>query len=979
MDMDIPLPDELELLESDFHLYEDYLEPEMYEIEEDEEKREKESSDSPILQSNSPDFSSAALNSVTESSSANGLKRLRSDDADVLVDSVLDDVEPSGGKRSRTDKPVVENEEDWLRYLPPTENNSMVEEETSLAVEEKTVFRVVSEIDGDFISITAPDSDERVYAKLSRFGDKEGSKKLDLKERHGGIMQENINVLLERAEKEALTKTLEASYDTQLDAMLPQEPVVHERLWVDKYAPSSFTELLSDEQTNREACILCYYVLLWLKQWDSCVFGSEIRTTSDEVLSSLRRHSSMAQHHKLSSLSSTRKNKFPGWKAGNFRDSTFSDNQKVTTEGIQDKWSKKSRLPSPPEHKILLLCGPPGLGKTTLAHVAAKHCGYHVVEVNASDDRSSSTIESKILDAIQMNSVLGDARPNCLVIDEIDGALGDGKGAVDVILKMVSADKKAERENGSKDQPGKRSSKKGQRSVSLIRPVICICNDLYAPALRSLRLVAKVHVFVQPTISRIVSRLKYICNQEGMRSSSAALSALAQFTECDIRSCLNTLQFLYKKRETLSAEEVGSQVVGQKDMSRSVFDIWKEIFHTRKLKLQSRSDSKSRNACDKIEYLYSLLSYRGDYELILDGIHENILQLNYHDPVMQKTVKCLEMLGVSDLMNQYIMQTHQMILNVYQPSSIITIHRLVAQVQRPNIEWPKSYQRCRALVLEKMENLRSWHCRVPPLISRHINSKTFVEDLVSPLLHIISPRTLKPRAMHLLSEKEKDDFTQLVNVMVSYAISYKQIKTDPHSNSSRHEATLDGSVLALDPPIDGFVCFKGYESCHNVLALAMKQLLVHEVENKKILQGSNAKLEPLSDAKKVNHEGSRDKSSKGALRKTDCVALSAKNNTEAQKSHSAQHHPSTSTSASDGNSAPGVNLKSSGVRKNPSLGSSSFFDRFRKPGSKGSQTTDSIDKKEITLQRDLRPLLFKFNEGFTNAIKRPVRVRDFLV
>lgn len=96
-------------------------------------------------------------------------------------------------------------------------------------------------------------------------------------------------------------------------------------------------------------------VLLWLKQWDSCVFGSEIRTTSDEVLSSLRRHSSMAQHHKLSSLSSTRKNKFPGWKAGNFRDSTFSDNQKVTTEGIQDKWSKKSRLPSPPEHKVSTL------------------------------------------------------------------------------------------------------------------------------------------------------------------------------------------------------------------------------------------------------------------------------------------------------------------------------------------------------------------------------------------------------------------------------------------------------------------------------------------------------------------------------------------------------------------------------------------------------------------------------------------------
>ncbi|XP_022935346.1 chromosome transmission fidelity protein 18 homolog [Cucurbita moschata] len=972
MDMDIPFPDELELLEEDFHLYEDYMEPEPPEIDDEEEILEKEPSDSPIPQSNSPRLSSIASNSVTESSSVNGLKRLRSDDADAPMELVSDDAEPSGGKKSRTENSMVETEEAWLRYSPPREKNSTVEEETSLVGEEKTVFRYVTEIDGDFMPITAPDSDERVYAKLGRFGDKEESKKLDLKERHEGIMPENINVLMERAEKEALAKTLEASSDIQLDPSPPQGPVMQERLWVDKYAPSSFTELLSDEQTNRE-------VLLWLKQWDSCVFGSEIRTTSEEVLSSLRRHTAIAQHHRLSGSSFTRKNKFQGRRTGNFQDSTFLDQQNSIANGSQDTLSKKTRLPSPPEQKILLLCGPPGLGKTTLAHVAAKHCGYHVVEINASDDRTSSTIESKILDAIQMNSVLGDARPNCLVIDEIDGALGDGKGAVDVIIKMVSADKKAEKENGSKDQLGKRSSQKGRRGASLSRPVICICNDLYAPALRSLRLMAKVHVFVQPTVNRIVSRLKYICNQEGMRANSAALSALAQYTECDIRSCLNTLQFLYKKKETLSAVEIGSQVVGQKDMSKSVFDVWKEIFYTRKMKLQSRSGGKFRNVCDKMEHLYSLLSYRGDYDLILDGIHENILQLNYHDPVMQKTVKCLEMLGISDLMGQYAMQTHHMNLNVYRPSCIITVHRLVAQVQRPNIEWPKSNQRCRALLLEKTDNLRSWLCKVPPIISRHINSKTLVEDLVSPLLHIISPRTLRPMAMHLLSEKEKDNLTQLVSVMVSYAISYKQIKSDPRLNNTRHEATLDGSVLALDPPIDGFVCFKGYESCHNVLPLPMKQLLIHEVENQKIFQGSYGKLEHISEAKKVNHEGSMDKPLRGGLMKTDPAALSAKNKVDDRKSYSAQHRPSHPTSASNGNSAPSVSTKSSGAQKKSALGSSSFFDRFRKSGGKGSQNTDSIDKKEITLERDLRPFLFKFNEGFTNAIKRPVRVREFLL
>lgn len=34
-----------------------------------------------------------------------------------------------------------------------------------------------------------------------------------------------------------------------------------------------------------------------------------------------------------------------------------------------------------PAQKIALLCGPPGLGKTTLAHIIAKHAGEIIVFV----------------------------------------------------------------------------------------------------------------------------------------------------------------------------------------------------------------------------------------------------------------------------------------------------------------------------------------------------------------------------------------------------------------------------------------------------------------------------------------------------------------------------------------------------------------------------------------------------------------------
>lgn len=44
-------------------------------------------------------------------------------------------------------------------------------------------------------------------------------------------------------------------------------------------------------------------------------------------------------------------------------------------------------------YRAVLISGPPGIGKTTSAHIAAKLAGYSPIELNASDTRSKKLIE----------------------------------------------------------------------------------------------------------------------------------------------------------------------------------------------------------------------------------------------------------------------------------------------------------------------------------------------------------------------------------------------------------------------------------------------------------------------------------------------------------------------------------------------------------------------------------------------------------
>lgn len=160
------------------------------------------------------------------------------------------------------------------------------------------------------------------------------------------------------------------------------------KLWVDKYRPNGYFDLLSDESTNRS-------LLTWLKMWDKMVFKKEFKT--ETYLSEAQKHS-----------------------ASNFNKRTG----KFEVGGVRFRKGRHSDLKTEidshgrPVQKIAVLCGPPGLGKTTLAHTIARHAGYAVREINASDDRSPDCFRLALQNGTEMQTTMmnQEHRPNCIVL-----------------------------------------------------------------------------------------------------------------------------------------------------------------------------------------------------------------------------------------------------------------------------------------------------------------------------------------------------------------------------------------------------------------------------------------------------------------------------------------------------------------------------------------------------------------------------------
>ncbi|KAH3677077.1 hypothetical protein WICMUC_001832 [Wickerhamomyces mucosus] len=349
-------------------------------------------------------------------------------------------------------------------------------------------------------------------------------------------------------------------------------------LWAEKWRPKTFFDFVGNESTNRK-------ILKWIKQWDRVVFDKNFKPITTE-----EQHSN---------------------KSNNSAFSRFSD-----------PFGR-------PERKVLLIHGPPGLGKTTVAHVIAKQAGYEVMEVNASDERSGQRVREKVRNSLSTSTFSG--KPVCLIADEVDGAAEFGfiKVLSDILqddAKTLQKFQNTESSKFFKDKSGKNKPK------LLLRPIIAICNDLYSPALEKLRFNCEIITFQQATERALLERLKLICKAEKKVLTNQQLKEIILLTDFDIRSCLNILQF----------GGLDTKNSRKKDTQASWYSIVNEIF--------KRDPHKQKS--QQFKEIANMIGVNTNFDKIVHGCFQAYHDIHYQDIRLTKPSKISDWLFFSDIMSR---------------------------------------------------------------------------------------------------------------------------------------------------------------------------------------------------------------------------------------------------------------------------------------------------------------------------------------
>ena len=283
--------------------------------------------------------------------------------------------------------------------------------------------------------------------------------------------------------------------------------------------------------------------------------------------------------------------------------------------------------------KPILLVGPPGIGKTTLANLAAKQFGYDLISINASDVRNKQSIQETLSPVLGNQTVLGTPM---IFIDEVDGVHGRADyGGIQAITNILK-----------------------ESTV----PIVLAANSDSSDKMKSIKKVVKTMELkpLSPKLLRLY--LNRILQLEGVKISSDSLTKLVTESRGDIRSMINSVQAI---------------VTGFNPMTEKSFE---------SLDIEEGINAfyKAKSIEEARSILYSL---RIDPREKINAFYSSIITSKISAYDMQKF---LQVISEADMLYGKIMKTQQWRLLRYLDAILLGLYKkdISVRYSKYNLSWP---------------------------------------------------------------------------------------------------------------------------------------------------------------------------------------------------------------------------------------------------------------------------------------------------
>lgn len=202
-----------------------------------------------------------------------------------------------------------------------------------------------------------------------------------------------------------------------------------------------------------------------------------------------------------------------------------------------------------PRNKAVILFGPPGVGKTSLAYAVAYELDAEILELNASDLRNKQKIAEIVGPASQQRSLF--KKNKIILVDEVDGISSSERGGLPELIKLIDDTK---------------------------FPLIITANDIWNKKFNILRKKSEMVQLKDLNYKIIEDILKKICEKENCAAASDIITTISIRARGDIRAAINDLQTLAKTGDKELIKEFG-----ERNKEQSIFTALQYVFKNAKL------------------------------------------------------------------------------------------------------------------------------------------------------------------------------------------------------------------------------------------------------------------------------------------------------------------------------------------------------------------------------------------------------------